>query len=117
MSAEALANIKVKTTEREGVAVIVLNTETNETWDFTNQTEAGKFLEITRQAVYNAIKRGSTIKGVYLISTKIATLSAETLANHKAKAIKREGFAIKVINTETNEIREFINQTEAGKFL
>jgi group I intron endonuclease len=31
LSAEALANIKAKTTEREGVAVTVLNTETNET--------------------------------------------------------------------------------------
>ena len=31
LSAEAIANIKAKTTEREGVAVTVLNTETNET--------------------------------------------------------------------------------------
>lgn len=44
LSAEALANIKAKTTGREGVAVKVLNTETNETRDFTNQTEAGEFL-------------------------------------------------------------------------
>jgi hypothetical protein len=48
--------------------VTVLNTETNETWGFTNQTEAGKFLGVTRQAVYNAIKRGKPIKGIYLIT-------------------------------------------------
>lgn len=68
LSAEALANIKAKTTEREGVAVTVLNTETNETWGFTNQTEAGEFIGVTRQAVYNAIKRGKPIKGIYLIT-------------------------------------------------
>lgn len=72
LSAEALANIKAKTTEREGVAVMILNTETNETWDFTNQTEAGEFLGITRQAVYNAIKRASIIKGTYRITKKAA---------------------------------------------
>jgi len=36
--------------------------------EFTNQTEAGEFLGVTRQAIYNAIKRGSSIKGIYLIS-------------------------------------------------
>jgi group I intron endonuclease len=70
LSAEALANIKAKTTEREGVAVIVLNTETNESWNFTNQTEAGEFLGVTRQAVYNAIKRAKPLKGTYLITKK-----------------------------------------------
>jgi hypothetical protein len=41
LSNEALANIKAKTTEREGVAVRVLNTDNNETRYFTSQTEAG----------------------------------------------------------------------------
>jgi len=68
LSAEALANIKAKTTGREGVAVKVLNTKTNETRDFTNQTEAGEFLGVSRQAVYNAIKRGSMINGIYRIT-------------------------------------------------
>lgn len=31
------------------------------------KTEAGEFLGISRQAVYSAIKRGSTVKGVYLL--------------------------------------------------
>jgi group I intron endonuclease len=68
LSPEALANIKEKTIEREGVAVRVLNTQTNEVKEFTNQTEAGQFLGVTRQAIYNAIKRNRPIKEIYIIS-------------------------------------------------
>lgn len=68
LSSEALANIRTKTLEREGVSVTVLNTQTNEVREFTNQTEAGEFLGVTRQAIYNAIKRGKPIKGIFLIS-------------------------------------------------
>lgn len=70
LTPEALANIKAKTLAREGVAVSVLNTETNEVKEFTNQTEVGLFLGVSRQAIYNAIKRGTRIKGVYVISKK-----------------------------------------------
>ena len=68
LSEEALENLRVKTALREGVAVSVLNTETNEIKSFTNQTEAGVFLGISRQAVYNAIKRGSIVNGIYIIN-------------------------------------------------
>lgn len=68
LTPEALANIKAKTIAREGVSVSVLNTQTNEAKEFTNQTEAGEFVGVTRQAIYNAIKRGSLINGVYLIT-------------------------------------------------
>jgi hypothetical protein len=61
-------NLTVKTTLREGVAVSVLNTETNEIKYFTNKTEAGVFLGISRKAVYSAIKTGSMVKGVYIIN-------------------------------------------------
>jgi len=64
-SLEALANIKAKTTEREGVAVSILNTQTNEVFKFESQTDAAKFKGITRQAVYNAIKRNSVVNGLY----------------------------------------------------
>ncbi len=67
LSPSALASIRAKTLEREGVAVTVLNTQTNEVQEFTNQTDAGEYLGVTRQAVYNAIKRGKRIKGIYLI--------------------------------------------------
>lgn len=68
LTPEALDNIKSKTTAREGVSVSILNTQTNEIKEFTNQTEAGKFLGVTRQAVYNAIKRNTLINEIYLIS-------------------------------------------------
>lgn len=68
LSVEGLANLKASTIEREGVAVKVLNTQTLEITEFTNQTEAGLFLGVTRQAVYNAIKRGKPVNGIYYIS-------------------------------------------------
>lgn len=67
LTAEALANIRAKTIEREGKSVTVLNTETKEVKVFSNQTEAGVFLGVSRQAVYNAFKRGKPVKGIYLI--------------------------------------------------
>lgn len=67
ISAQGLANLKASTIEREGVACKVLNSQTNEVREFTNQTAAGEYLGVTRQAIYNAIKRDSKIKGVYTI--------------------------------------------------
>ena len=63
LTTEALANITAKTLAREGV----LNTQTNEIKEFSNQTEGGEFLGVTRQAIYNAVKRGSLINGIYLV--------------------------------------------------
>lgn len=70
LTLEALANIRGKTLAREGVSVSVFNTETKEIKEFTNQTEAGQFLGVTRQAIYNAVKRSSSIKGIYIITKK-----------------------------------------------
>ena len=70
LAPEALANLRAKAIERSGVSVSVLNIKTNEVKEFTNQTEAGEYVGISRQAVYNAIKRGSLVGGVYHI-TKI----------------------------------------------
>nr|YP_010029628.1 hypothetical protein J2C28_mgp28 [Beauveria lii]QOU11069.1 hypothetical protein [Beauveria lii] len=68
LSPEALANIKAKTTEREGKPVRILNIKTNETLDFSTLTEAGEYLGIKRQAIRNAINRGSIVKQQYHIS-------------------------------------------------
>nr|AKM22576.1 hypothetical protein [Cordyceps militaris]AKM22587.1 hypothetical protein [Cordyceps militaris]AKM22598.1 hypothetical protein [Cordyceps militaris]AKM22609.1 GIY-YIG endonuclease [Cordyceps militaris]WLN31622.1 hypothetical protein [Cordyceps militaris] len=68
LSTEALANIKAKTTEREGKPVRLLNIKTNETLDFSTLTEAGKYLGIKRQAVRNAINRRSIVKNQYRVS-------------------------------------------------
>ena len=70
LSPEALANIKAKTMEREGVPVSLLNTQTNEAVDFPTLTQAGEYLGVKRQAIRNAIKRGSLIKGLYRVSEK-----------------------------------------------
>lgn len=70
LSPEALANITAKTTEREGVPVTLLNTQTNEELNFPTLTKAGEFLGIKRQAIRNAIKRGSLVKGLYRVSEK-----------------------------------------------
>ena len=68
LSPEALANIKVKTTEREGVSVSLLNTQTNERVDFPTMTQAGEYLGVKRQAIRNAIKRGSLVNGVFRVT-------------------------------------------------
>ena len=68
LSSEALANIKAKTIEREGVAVSVLNTQTNEVISLPTLTQAGEYLGVKRQAIRNAINRGSLIKGLYRVS-------------------------------------------------
>lgn len=70
LSPEALANIIAKTTEREGVSVTLLNTQTNETLDFPTLTKAAEFLGIKRQAIRNAINRGSLVKELYRVSDK-----------------------------------------------
>lgn len=68
LSSEALANIKAKTTERKGVPVLLLNTQTNEVIRFPTLTLAGEHLGVKRQAIRNAINRGSLIKGLYRVS-------------------------------------------------
>lgn len=70
LTLEPLANIRGKTLSREGVAVSVFNTKTKEIKEFTNQTEAGQFIGVTRQAIYNAIKRSSPVNGIYIITKK-----------------------------------------------
>jgi group I intron endonuclease len=70
LSEEKLANLRNKSIEREGVAVSVFNSQTNEVKEFTNQTEAGKFLDVSRQAIYNSIIRNVPIKKIYHISKK-----------------------------------------------
>lgn len=44
-------------------------------------------------------------------------LSEEKLAKFKADTIKRVGVAITVTNTQTNEIKNFNNKTEAGQYI
>lgn len=70
LTPEALENIRKKTTEREGIPVTLINQETGEETEFSTQTEAGKFLGISRQAVRNAFSRNSTLGKLYKVKHK-----------------------------------------------
>jgi len=71
LTPEALANITAKTTEREGVPVLVLNTQTNEVIEFPTLTKAGEYLEVKRQAIRNAIKRESLERSLSCFRKKL----------------------------------------------
>jgi len=67
LTPEALENIRQKTTEREGVPVTLINQDTDEEMEFPTQTEAGKFLGISRQAVKNVYDRDSILGKLYKV--------------------------------------------------
>lgn len=67
LSEERLAKISTATIKRVGVAVTVTNTQTNEIKKFNNQTEAGQFIGVTRQAINKSIKRNKPIKNILII--------------------------------------------------
>lgn len=89
------------------VMVKVLNTKTRQVTVFYSQSEASKFLGVSRSAVSMAIKFSNMVKDIYLI-TNHATFSAEALAMTNT---------LRVLNTSTNEIREFTLQIEVAEFL
>ena len=67
ISKEKLAKLKEDSIKRVGVAITVKNTETNEIKKFSNKTEAGQFLGVTRQAITNSINRNTPIKKIFEI--------------------------------------------------
>lgn len=67
LTPEALENIRQKTTDREGVAVVLINKDTGEEKSFATQTEAGSFLGVSRQAIKNAFDRDSIIGNLYKV--------------------------------------------------
>lgn len=87
--------------------VKVLNTQTRQETAFFSQSEAAKFLGVTRSAVSMSIKFSSMVKDIFLITNR-ATFSSEALAITST---------LKVLNTRTNEIRSFTLQTEVAEFL
>lgn len=70
LSAKNLDNLRYLAIKREGVAVSVLNSQTNEVKEFSNQKEAGAFIGVTRQSIYNAIVRKKPIRGIFYITKK-----------------------------------------------
>lgn len=92
---------------RKKAMVKVLNTLTKQETAFYSQSEAAKFLGVTRSAVSMAIKFSNVVKDIYLV-TKDATFSLEALAITNT---------LKVLNTVTGEVRTFTKQTEVAEFL
>jgi predicted transcriptional regulator len=93
--------------ELRKTSIKVLNIQTKEERVFYSQSEVAEFLGVTRSAISMGIKFNNTVKDIYLITNK-ATFSAEALGNANT---------LKVLNIQTNEIRNFIKQTEVAKFL
>lgn len=70
ISQEKLERLRYLGIKYSGVPVLVTNSNTGKVIEFTNQTEAGKFLNVTRQAIHNALIRKTPIKNVFYISKK-----------------------------------------------
>jgi hypothetical protein len=70
LTPEGLKDLTIKSIKREGVPVSVYNTKTKKRLNFSNETEVGRHLGITRQAVYNAIRRNSLVKRIFTIIKK-----------------------------------------------
>jgi len=53
-----------------GVPVIVKNLNTNEELEFSNLTEAGKYIGVSRTAVRKYLDTGKSVKNQYILITK-----------------------------------------------
>lgn len=80
LTAEAIEKIKQKTTQREGVPVVLANQNTNEETEFSTQTDAGVFLGISRQAIKNAFERDSILGKLYKVK-RIVKSKDDNIAN------------------------------------
>jgi predicted transcriptional regulator len=87
--------------------VTVLNTLTKEVFEFKTQSAVSKFFNVSRAAISMAIKSGNMVKDIYLITDK-DSFSQEVFSRAKI---------LQVLNTQTNETENFVNQIEVAKFL
>lgn len=104
------ANLKLKALER-GVAVIVWNIETYERLDFLSLSAAAEFLKTSSTQIRSVREKGALINSIYLVTEPGVGFPYESLAKIRAKN------TIKILNTTTNEVSEFKNQSEAAKFI
>lgn len=94
-------------TPRGQANIKILNIQSQEESVFYSQSEAAKFLGVSKAAVSMAIKFETKVKDIFLI-TKGATFSTEALA---------QANLFKVLNTDTNESISFIKQTDIAKYI
>lgn len=93
--------------ELRKASIKVLNTQTKEERVFYSQSEVADFLGVTRSAISMGMKFNNVVKDIFLVTNK-TTFSAEALSNANT---------LKLLNTQTNEIKNFTKQTEVAKFL
>ena len=96
--------------------VLLTNTETAETKEFTSMTDAGKYLKTSRVQIRNYLVKNIPFKG-YLISK---AFSLHTGENHKIEPFSEKRVQLQplvITHAETGETKEFISTTEAAKYL
>ena len=70
LSDETRTKISAAATALRGVSVVVKNLNSNEELEFTNLTEAGKFIGVSRTAVSKYLDTGKLVKNQYIVATK-----------------------------------------------
>lgn len=70
LSDETRAKLSTAITALKGIPVIVKNLNTNEELEFSNLTEAGKFIGVSRTAVRKYLDTGKPVKNQYILITK-----------------------------------------------
>jgi predicted transcriptional regulator len=90
-------------------SITVLNTLTNEILKFKTQSDAAKYLNVSRSAISMIIKSRNKIKDIYLVSNNESS-------GEEIKRRTRSKF-LHVLNTQTNKSEYFSNQKEVAKFL
>ena len=71
LSNEIRAKISAAAVALRGVSVTVKNVNTNEQLEFTNLTEAAKYINVSRTAVKKYLDTGKLVKNQYIVITKI----------------------------------------------
>lgn len=68
LTSETRAKISAAAVTLRGVAVVVKNMNTEEVQEFTNLTEAAKYIGVSRPAVKKYVDTGKLIQGIYLVT-------------------------------------------------
>jgi hypothetical protein len=70
LSVETRSKISARAIALRGIAVLVKNMNTDEELEFTNLTDAAKYIGVSRPAVKKYLDTGKLIQGKYLVRTK-----------------------------------------------
>lgn len=70
LSDETRTKLSSVATALRGVSVVVQNLNTNEELEFTNLTEAGEYIGVSRTAVRKYLDTGKPVKNIYILKKK-----------------------------------------------